>query len=36
MLIVLALFTFAKCGVKEVIPNYGGENPAQNELPLIS
>ena len=36
MLIVLALFTFAKCGVKEVIPNYGGENPAPNELPLIS
>ena len=36
MLIVLALFTFAKCGVKEVMPNYGGENPAPNELPLIS
>ena len=34
MLIVLIFFTFAKCCVKEPLPNYGG-NLIQNEMPLI-
>jgi hypothetical protein len=34
MLIVLIFFTFAKCCVKEPLPNYG-ENLIQNEMPLI-
>ena len=34
MLIVLIFFSFAKCCVKEPLPNYGG-NLIQNEMPLI-
>ena len=34
MLIFLIFFTFAKCCVKEPLPNYGG-NLIQNEMPLI-
>ena len=36
MLIVLLSFTFAKCCMKGQIPNYGGENLIQNEMPLIT
>jgi len=34
MLIVLIFFTFAKCCVKQPLPNYGG-NLVQSEMPLI-
>jgi hypothetical protein len=34
MLIVLIFFSFAKCCVREPLPNYGG-NLIQNEMPLI-
>ena len=36
MLIVLIFFTFAKCFMREQIPNYGGGNLIQNEMPLIT
>ena len=36
MLIVLLFFSLAKCCIREQIPNLGGENLIQNEMPLIT